>query len=183
MEFPLLVDMAIHHLDLIRYVTGRNILRVSAWSFRPSWSWYSHDPGLKMMLELEGGLPFSYSGDWSARGRATAWNGNWRLQCEAGSIHLEQDQLQAVRSDRWSRDQETEQIELPEIPRTEQAETLHLFAESIRSGVPAPISGADNLHSFGAVMAGVLSAQSGQPVDVGKMQGAAREQTHGNHPQ
>jgi predicted dehydrogenase len=164
MEFPLLIDMAIHHLDLIRYITGRNIVKVSAWSFRPAWSWYRHEPGLKMLLELEGGLPFSYSGDWSARGRATTWNGDWRLQCEAGSLHLEQDKLLVARSERWSRDQQIEEIAAPSLPRSEQAETLHLFAEAIRTGTPAPISGMDNLFSFGAVMAGVLSAQSGQPV-------------------
>ena len=72
MEFPLLVDMAIHHVDLIRMVSGRNVERVTALGFRPAWSWYRHEPGLKMLLELEGGLPFSYSGDWSARGRSTS---------------------------------------------------------------------------------------------------------------
>src|SRR5687768_18477205 len=74
MEFPLLVDMAIHHLDLIRCITGRNVVCVTAQTFRPAWSWYRHDPGLKMLLELDGGIPFSYSGDWSARGRNTSWN-------------------------------------------------------------------------------------------------------------
>jgi predicted dehydrogenase len=81
MEFPLLVDMAIHHLDLIRCVTGCNIVRVTAQSFRPSWSWYQHDPGLKMLLELEGGVPFSYSGDWSARGQVQV--GTARGACSA----------------------------------------------------------------------------------------------------
>ena len=37
MEFPLLVDMAIHHLDLIRHVTGRNIVKVTTLSIRPGW--------------------------------------------------------------------------------------------------------------------------------------------------
>ena len=81
MQFPLLVDMAIHHLDLIRAMTGRNIARVTTQSFKPAWSWYQHDPGLNMLMELDDGTPFSYSGDWSAIGRTTGWSGNWRLQC------------------------------------------------------------------------------------------------------
>src|SRR5262249_14683339 len=84
MQFPLLVDMAIHHVDLIRAVTGRSIRKVIARTFRPEWSWYQHHSGLKMLLELDGGLPFSYSGDWSAIGKTTAWNGSWRLQCASG---------------------------------------------------------------------------------------------------
>ena len=46
MDFPLLVDMAIHHMDLIRYVTGRNIVKVTTLSFQPDWSWYAHHAGL-----------------------------------------------------------------------------------------------------------------------------------------
>src|SRR5437762_1604151 len=45
MEFPLLVDMSIHHMDLIRAVTGRNISRITAQSFRPSWCWYEGASG------------------------------------------------------------------------------------------------------------------------------------------
>ena len=55
-----------------------------------------------MLLELDGGLPFSYSGDWSARGRSTGWDGNWRLQGSEGSLHLEKDALFLGRSERWA---------------------------------------------------------------------------------
>ena len=95
MEYVLLADMAIHHLDLVRAVTGRNIVKVFAHTFRPSWSWYQHHSGLKMILELDGGegpdglpgpnLPFSYSGDWSGRGRNTSWSGDWRMRTPRSS--------------------------------------------------------------------------------------------------
>jgi predicted dehydrogenase len=173
MEFPLLVDMAIHHLDLIRSVTGRNIVRVTAQSFRPAWSWYQHEPGLKMLLELEDGLSFSYSGDWSARGRGTTWNGNWRLQCAEGSMHIDQDQISLERCERWGKDPRVEQVEIPPLARSQREATLHLFAEAIRSGTPGELGGESNLWSFGAVMAGVRSAQSGGlPVSVAEVIGA-----------
>src|SRR5688500_8866213 len=103
MNFPLLVDMSIHHLDLIRAVTGRNVTRVTAHTFNPPWSWYAHHAGLKMLLELEGNVPFSYSGDWSAIGRSTSWNGTWRLQCAGGSIHLEDDKITLAGCERWNK--------------------------------------------------------------------------------
>ncbi len=71
MEFPLLVDMSIHHFDLIRFITRRNIQKVTALSFNPPGSTFQHDAGLKMLLELEDGVAFSYDGDWTALGRAT----------------------------------------------------------------------------------------------------------------
>ena len=166
MEFPLLVDMAIHHLDLIRCVTGRDITRVTACSFNPPWSWYRHDCGLKLLMELEGGLPFSYSGDWSAFGRATSWNGNWRLQCSEGSLHLEDDTILAGRSERWGKEVRVEEIPAPPAEYGDQAHTLRNFAEAIRAGIPAETDGMDNLQSFGAVIAAIRSAQEGRAVAI-----------------
>ena len=169
MQFPLLVDMAIHHLDLIRAVTGRNIARVTALSFRPPWSWYRHQPGLKMLLELEDGTPFSYSGDWSALGRQTAWNGTWRLQCPQGSIHVEKDQIAVARCERWGKSFCEEPVDVPPAPLNGQAALLAAFARAIRDGAPAATSGADNLWSFGAVIAGVESARAKKTIDVAKL--------------
>lgn len=166
MEFPLLVDMAIHHLDMIRAVTGRDIVKVTAQSFRPAWSWYGHQPGLKMLLELEGGIPFSYSGDWSARGRFTSWSGDWRLQGETGSLHFERDKVLLARCEKWMQNETIEPVVARTLERSGAQATLHLFAESIRSGTPAEISGEDNLQSFGAVMAGVQSARENRSVEV-----------------
>jgi len=166
MEFPLLVDMAIHHLDLIRCVTGRDIVKVTAQAFKPSWSWYQHQAGLKMLIELDGGLPFSYSGDWSALGKSTSWNGTWRLQCGAGSIHMEDDKVSVARSERWSKNQTIEQIDSPSLELEGQAALLASFATAIRTGVAAETSGANNIPSFAAVIAGVISAREGRPVNL-----------------
>lgn len=159
MEYPLLIDMAIHHIDLIRAVTGRNITRVTAQTFRPSWSWYDHHSGLNMILELEGGLPFTYRGDWSARGRSTSWNGTWRLQCAEGSIHCENDQLSVARCEKWNKTPTSESLEVPPTKLNGQAALLSQFAQAIRTEIPAETSGLDNLWSFAAVMAGVISAR------------------------
>lgn len=166
MEFPLLVDMAIHHIDLIRYVTGRDIVKVSAHSFRPAWSWFRHDSALKMLLELEGGLPFSYTGDWSALGRMTTGHGNWRLQCSEGSLHLDGKRVVIERCEPWGRNPSVEEQTLPELCYTDQSATLHLFAEAIRTGKPAEISGEDNLGSFMVVAAALKSIREKREVAV-----------------
>ncbi len=169
MEYPLLVDMAIHHIDLIRAVTGRNIVKLTALSFRPSWSWYQHDPGLKMLLEMDDGTAFSYSGDWSAKGRFTPWNGNWRLNFAEGSIHLEDDKLAVVTCEKWNKNMVITPEATPAVPYNGQQKLLADFAAAIRSGTPAETSGADNLWSFAAVMAGVTSAREKRSVSVAEM--------------
>lgn len=166
MPHVLLVDMAIHHIDLIRYITGRNITRVLAHSFNPPWSWYDRDAALKMILELEGGGSFSYGGDWSGRGKPTTWNGDWRLQCADGSIHLESDQISLARCEKWAKDPTRQTVAIDAPPTSGQVELLRRFADAIRTGRPAETSGADNLWSFAAVMAGVQSATEQRWVDV-----------------
>lgn len=166
MQYPLLVDMAIHHLDLIRCVTGRDIVKVTAQTFNPPWSWYKHHAGLKILMELEGGIPFSYSGDWSAKGNYTGWNGSWRLQCADGSVHMDEDKINLARSDKWNKNRQIEPVEIPAIEHEGQVALLANFATAIRTGKPAETSGIDNLSSFGAVIAGVISASEGRTVNV-----------------
>lgn len=170
MEFPLLVDMAIHHIDLIRAVTGKNITKVTAHTFHPEWSWYQHHPGLKMLLELEGGMPFSYSGDWSGRGRNTTWNGAWRLQCEKGSIELLHDgKLLQATNTFWDNDKTHTPLEADSIPEQAQAALLTRFVKAIETNTPPETSGADNLWSFAAVTAGVISSREGRTVNVAEL--------------
>lgn len=169
MEFPLLIDMAIHHIDLIRAALSQNVSRVTAFSFKPSWSWFQHEPGLKMVLEMEDGTPFSYSGDWSAKGRATSWSGNWRLQCSAGALHMENDKVLVSKSDTWMKNQTVEEVTL-QAPEFESISgTLHDFARSIRTGTDAQTSGSDNIHSLATVFAAVKSAREKRSVDLSEV--------------
>lgn len=171
MEYPLLVDMAVHHFDLIRCVTGKNITKVTSLSAKPSWSWYAHQPMLKALIELDGGIPFSYSGDWSARGKSTSWNGSWRLQCAEGSMHLEDDKILLARCEKWNNNISYHPISSGSIPLEDQSATLHNFAEAIRTGIPAETSGDDNLYTFAAVTAGLISAKENRAVEVREVLG------------
>jgi predicted dehydrogenase len=167
MRHVLLVDMGIHHIDLLRYITGRNVLEVFAQTFRPQWSWYQHNPGLKMLIKLEGDITFSYSGDWSGRGRNTSWNGDWRIQCAEGSIHWSHNKVNLARSSRgFNNDTAIEELAVDPLPLEGQSAVLRAFADAIRTGRPASTCGADNLQSFGAIMAAVRSAETGLPVNV-----------------
>jgi predicted dehydrogenase len=82
----LLEDRSIHHMDLIRYLTGLNADVVSAASFRPPWSWMRGRPCASVQITLEGGLPVSYFGSWVDWGRQTPWDGEARIVGRDGAI-------------------------------------------------------------------------------------------------
>lgn len=83
---PLIADMAIHHVDLLRHLTGQDARVVAALSGRPRWTQYRGEPDLSAVLALEDKASVTYSGTWAARGHATPWDGNWLFRGENGSI-------------------------------------------------------------------------------------------------
>jgi len=172
MKHVLLVDMVVHHIDLIRFVLSRDIERVYAedWNTRASKAGGLYEDGaaLSMILTLTGGAKVMYTGDWSAKGKATSWQGDWRLQCEGGSVIFEGEagDLQLTTCDTWGANVQHERraVRQPKMPS--QAASLSAFAKSIRTGKPAMTHGRDNLKTLAAVFAAVESCETGRAVDV-----------------
>ena len=83
---PLLADMAIHHVDLLRHLTGREatVLRASA-ARRPDTS-YAGSTDLEAELLLDGGAEVAYDGTWAARDATTPWDGDWAFFGDRGTL-------------------------------------------------------------------------------------------------
>ncbi len=91
MPSPLILDMAIHHFDLARFMTGLDATAVYAHEFNPRGSWYAGDAAASCIFEMSGGAVFTYAGSWCAEGLHTSWNGDWRIVGEKGSLAYEHD--------------------------------------------------------------------------------------------
>lgn len=85
MNSPLLLDMAIHHFDLMRYLTGLEAELLFADEFNPDWSWYQGAACATVVFRLSNGGRFVYRGSWCSEGRHTAWNASWRAVGENGT--------------------------------------------------------------------------------------------------
>ena len=92
MPSPLILDMAIHHFDLARYVTGEDPVAVYAQEFNPKGSWYKGDVAASCIFEMTNGVVFTYRGSWCAEGCQTSWNGDWRLIGDKGTLLYDHDQ-------------------------------------------------------------------------------------------
>ena len=79
-EMPnvLLLDMAIHTFDAARLVCDADPVAVYCDEFNPPWSWYRGNASSTVIFEMTGGLRYTYRGSWSAEGRATSWEAEWR---------------------------------------------------------------------------------------------------------
>ncbi len=91
MPSPLILDMAIHHFDLARFMTAADPVAVYAREFNPAGSWYAGDAAASCIFEMTDGVVFTYRGSWCAEGCHTSWNGDWRLIGDKGTLLCEHD--------------------------------------------------------------------------------------------
>ena len=83
---PLLLDMAIHHFDLMRFILGREAREMHCRAWNPAWSLYRDPASAVATIDFGEGAVVSYSGSWVSPGKVTPWAGEWRIECEDGEI-------------------------------------------------------------------------------------------------
>ena len=155
MEHVLLVDMAIHPFDAVRFLLGQEPVSVYCEEFNPSWSWYSRDATATAVFTMSGGTRYVYTGSWCAAGLETSWNGTWRVNGAGGSAVWDGDGLPV-----------TELVSGTSVPdpvshEEEIAGALVEFVASLRSGNVPSGEVHSNILSLAMVEAAVQSASTG----------------------
>ena len=167
MRHPYVLDMSIHHLDLLRAATGRDVHSVHARSWRVPDSPFVHDPAVAAILDLDGYVPVVYEGDWATHEPETSWNGDWEIVGEAGRLlwigSVEDRGTGKVVFERWGR--EPRLLEQPKLEFVEREATLQALRAAIEVGEPPETAAADNVKSLAAMLGCVRSIESGAPVD------------------
>lgn len=170
MRSPLLLDMAIHHFDLARYLTGKEPLTVYAKEYNPRGSWFEGCAAAACVFELSDGVVFTYRGSLCAEGRHTSWNGDWRFVGTRGVI--------VRQGDRRSRGQQVDgggafysrmkPLDMPAIPlrHTGMHAALRQMLGFLRGGRRPQTDCRDNIKSLAMVCAAVESARKDRPVPV-----------------
>lgn len=166
MAHPYLFEMAIHHVDLLRMITGREVAQVDALAWAVPDSPFQLEPNVRALLVLDDGTPVAYEGDFAAPGGETSWNGEWELvgararaawggEVNAplrGSVHLE----------RYGSPRE--RVALPRLPALDRVGVLHELRRAIAEGTTTECSVADNIHSLAAVLGLARSVETRSPV-------------------
>jgi predicted dehydrogenase len=172
LDNPLLQDMGIHHMDLLRFVAGRNAVELYARQYRPSWSEFKGAPGLDAIITMEGGLEVSYSGSWAGRGRSTEWDGDWAIEGDKGLLtvtDLEVAFYPTAENDPTNTETpvvEPVPIEVPDLPQGDLQISFEHFRRAIEDGREPDTGINDNCHSIAMVFAAEEAIREGRPVQV-----------------
>ncbi|CAK4814720.1 unnamed protein product [Aphanomyces euteiches] len=164
MDHYILLEMSVHHVDMIRFLLESNIIAVTGKTWNSPESGYKGDPHVHAIYETEAGVSVFYLSSLLAKGRSTPWEGVWRFQFAGGSIHLDDlgegygvyiaDGTTTVKV-------ETHIFELESIHGI-----LAEFAASIREGRDSKISGKDNVHTLAALLATAESSRQGKTIQL-----------------
>lgn len=158
---PLLLDMAIHHFDLMRFILAKDALELHCRAWNPAWSLYRDPACAVASIVFEGGTVASYRGSWVSPGSVTPWAGEWRLECEQGEISFASrgdpgvsDVVRLRRHGKSARNLKLQTLEHPG-----RIGSLNAFVKAVRTSTEAATSGRANLGSLQLSLEAIRSAQ------------------------
>lgn len=170
MDSPLILDMSIHHFDMMRSITGADPVAVYTHEFNPAGSWYKGNASASCIFEMSDGVVFNYRGSWCSEGCHTSWNGDWRFVGDKGTMMLEKDHAavgQVVKSAQGFH------VELGELQPVQSPMKFEGFAGGLNEMLTYLVTGKtpvgechDNIKSLAMVFSAIESAQKGCRIPV-----------------
>jgi predicted dehydrogenase len=172
MRHVLLLDMAIHTFDAMRYVIGRTPRAVYCHETNPAGSWYADGASAAAIFEFDGGAMATYRGSWCAEGANTSWESAWRVIGTRGTLLWDgADAFEArvvTGSEGFLR--ETEPVAVPEpadpAAAAGHASIIRDFIASLEAGRQPETVATDNLASLAMVFGAIESAETGRRVEI-----------------
>ncbi len=175
--YPMLVEGAVHHLDLLADLAGDRVRTVFCNSWNPTHSEFAGDPNATVQLVMENGTSVSYEGLNTVAATFNGWGDEHvRADCVDGTLMLDGGELRAFPYEREEEDfvgnarfEDGDPVALDEREKWGNAWLVEQFADWCEGGDPMETSARDNLRTMAVVFAAVESAETGEAVDVGSL--------------
>jgi predicted dehydrogenase len=170
MEDPLLVEMSIHHFDLLRALLGREPRAVAGASWNTPWSGFSGDVAAQLRFTFEGGLPVLYDAYCRSSGDLTSWYGDVRAEGERGAVTFVYPSVYVARRGASQEHVVAPRTELARAGDLQEGQALGFaeFLDATDQGREPESSGRRNLPSVAMVFAAVDACRSGQTREIGE---------------
>jgi len=173
MTHTFLLEQAIHHLDLIRYVYSSEVESVYAYEWNPA-EWetnpYKQDPNVSMHLHMKNGIHVNYLGTWISgnEGMNEGIDFRWRTDFEKGII-VQQELFgeDGIYTATQSAENLTQIDTGPIEPfYTDTVMLLEEFIECLKNKKTPATSGKDHLKTLAVVLAAIESSVTDKKVNV-----------------
>ncbi len=172
-DHPFILDMAVHHYDLVRYFTMSQARSVYCVEYNVKTSPFKNGSSASSIFQMESGVVFGYHGSWGGIGEGTSFMGQWKIAGSKGSITWdgnESPRLEYLKNDKIKVLNLTVSPLLnnstKEAFEYELAFTLKRFVSAIKTGTQPETWCGDNLHTLKMILASLDSAQKNRLVQV-----------------
>ncbi len=164
MPYPLLLDMSIHHVDMMRCMFSLDIEAAQGVSVSAPWNWNAGDATAAVQFEMQNGVMVNYLSSWISRGWETDWNANWRIEGEKGVLFIENSEVYFTNKYATRR-----KVALVKMVKTHQAWLIDEFARCVEKRLEPETSGGNNLNSLMATHATVRAVRERRLVRVNEL--------------
>lgn len=178
---PLMIEGAVHHLDLLADMAGATCDTLYAQTWNPAWGAFAGDSQGLVVMQMENGARAVYEGAKTNAVGLNPWGQEYiRAECEQATLILDRRHLERFSYDssrQWAqgREGEGETIPLREQPKWANTWLIEKFVHWLGGGEPMETNVEANLQSVALVFAAIQSSRTGQPVKVQEMLAAARQ--------
>jgi predicted dehydrogenase len=163
---PLLIEGAIHHLDMLRNFAGAECETLVGHGWNPPWSSFKHNPNCLILMAMKNGVKAVYEGNSLEPGKTNNWfHEYYRAQCERGVINIDHNQVVRI----YQRDEKgkllEEKVEPVSATLTGHHAIMEIFLKWLDGGEPPETLLEDNIYSAAMVFAAITSCKD-QSVEI-----------------
>lgn len=169
---PLMIEGAVHHLDILADLAGAKCDTLYAQTWNPPWGEYAGDSQGLVMMHFENGTRALYEGAKTNAISLNGWTNEYiRAECESGTLILGNRQIErfvydSSQKNRRACEGEGEKVTLLEQPKWANAWLIEKFVHWLDGGEPMETNVEDNLQSVALIFAAIESSRTGLPVKV-----------------
>ncbi len=173
MDNPLLVDMAIHHFDLVRSIAQEEFNKVFCVEYNTKGSRFKSGSSASAIFKSDSGAVFNYYGSWADAGGLNNFMGKWKIVGDKGALLWDGNSDPVFET--LIRNKLTKMaLDLPKNQRVkendvfyfEMGQTLDRFIKSIKTGEAPETWCGDNIKTLAMVISAIDSSKKGSSVVV-----------------
>jgi predicted dehydrogenase len=163
MPDPLLVEMSIHHFDLIRALLGQDAVTVAGRSWNWPWSDFASDVAASLVFTMSDGRPVVYEANCISAGDLTSWYGDIRAEGESGALTMVYPRLYVARrgADQTHVAGLRQDLMVVTDPQAGQDLLWREYLDALDAGRPTETAIEDNLLTMAMLFAAVDACHTG----------------------
>ncbi len=181
MQNPLMLEGAVHHLDILADLSGSHCMELYAKTWKPDWAEYAGDCNAMVQMTFENGTHAFYEGAKSNAVTLNGWANEYiRAECSEGTLVMDQRKILAYPYMGFTGITagpacSPEEIPLLERPGWANIWLVEQFLNWLDGGPEMETNVEANLQSVALIEAAILSSKTGRPVKVQELLQQARD--------